>query len=111
MFKLAPSIGKVLLVMALGPLAGCEVKLPRTVGLAERCAGIMKAAMPFAEIDTDKLTSQSTSIDRVVARVEGHRTDLPKDAGPPPSLGAECEFTNNVLTAFRWTEGGPQPRP
>jgi hypothetical protein len=56
-------------------LAGCGVKVSQS--LADRCADIMQEAMSFAEMDIDKRTSESTGINKVVARVEGRRTDLP----------------------------------
>ncbi|HEX6441892.1 MAG TPA: hypothetical protein VF007_06870 [Stellaceae bacterium] len=100
------------LIIAGGSLAGCGFTAPRlSGGLADRCADIMQAAMPFAEIDIDKRTSHSPGIDTVIAQVEGTRTDMPEGSPLPRDLAAECEFTSNVLTAFRWTKGGPQRRP
>ena len=98
------------LIAAGGLLVGCGIKVPRTGGLADRCADITQAAMPFAEIDIEKRAAESTSITKVIARVEGTRTDLP-EGSPPHDLATECEFDNNILSAFRWTKGGPQQHP
>jgi hypothetical protein len=95
----------VLIIAAGGLLVGCGLKAPRIGGgLADRCADIMQAAMPFAEIDIEKRASESNSISKVIARVEGTRTDLP-EGSPPHDLAAECEFDNNILSAFRSTKG------
>lgn len=98
------------LIAAGGLLIGCGLKVPGTGGLADRCADITQAAMPFAEIDFEKRAAQSTSISMVIARVEGTRTDLP-EGSPLHDLTTECEFDNNILSAFRWTKGGPQQHP
>jgi hypothetical protein len=101
----------VVLIITGGSLTGCDFKVPRLPGgLANRCADLMQAAMPFAEIDIGERTSTVTSITKVTARVEGTRTDLP-EGSPPHDLATECEFDNNVLTGFRWTKGGPQQDP
>ena len=100
----------IFVVIAAGSLlVGCDLKAPRLPGgLADRCADILKAAMPSAEFDIGKRTSESPSIDKIIAHVEGTRADLPEASRLPPDLAVECEFTNNVLTAFRWTKGGPK---
>jgi hypothetical protein len=98
-------------------LAGCDWSqrmgsrvAPDTVSLADRCAGIMKAAMPFAEIDIGDRTSNSTDIRTIVARANGTRTDMPGNNRVDGDLAVECTFVDNVLTGFRWTKGGP-PQP
>jgi len=80
---------------------------PDTLSLADRCANFMKAAMPGAEIDFGKRTSENTGVRTLTARVEGTRTDGPKDAPIERDLAAECQFDNNLLTGFQWTKGGP----
>jgi hypothetical protein len=96
------------LISATSLLVGCG-RLPG--GLADRCAEIMKVAIPSADIDIDKRTSKSPSIDTIIAQVTGIRTDMPEGSPLPRDLAVECEFTNGVLTAFRWTQGGPQQHP
>ena len=91
-------------------LVGCDLKVPGG-GLADRCADIMKVAIPSADIDIDKRTSKSPSIDTIIAQVTGTRTDMPEGSPLPRDLAVECEFTNGVLTAFRWTQGGPRQHP
>jgi hypothetical protein len=98
-----------ILVAAADLLVGCGVRVPHTVSLAERCADVMKAAMPSAEIDIKNQTSQNAGIDKIMARVEGTRTDL--SPGLPRDLAAECEFEDTILSAFHWTKGGPPQRP
>jgi hypothetical protein len=99
------------LIVAGGSLSGCAFKAPGLPGgLADRCADIMQAAMPSADIDIDKRTSQSPGLNTIIAHVEGRRTDLPEGL-PPHDLAAECEFDSNILTAFRWTKGGPERLP
>ena len=98
-------------IAAGGLLVGCGLNVPRIGGLADRCADITGAAMPSAEIDIEKRTSESTGLSKIVARVEGTRTDLPADSPLPHDLAAECEFDSTTLTAFRWTKGGPRQYP
>jgi hypothetical protein len=106
--QLLRSAGVIFALIAAGSLlAGCGVKVSQS--LADRCADIMQEAMSFAEMDIDKRTSESTGINKVVARVEGRRTDLP-EGSPPRDMAAECEFDSNILTGFRWTKGGPEQR-
>jgi hypothetical protein len=81
---------------------------PDSVSLADRCADIMRRAMPFAEIEIGQRTSENAGIRTMIARVDGTRT-LPKDAPGERDLAAECQFEDNVLIAFRWTKGGPTP--
>ena len=95
-------------------LAGCDWSqkmagriAPDTVSLADRCGEIMQKAMPFAEIEIGDRTSESTGIRTIVAHVQGTRTDIPQNGEVARDLAAECTFQNNVLTAFRWTKGGP----
>lgn len=104
--SLAPIAVAVALALA---LSGCGLSVPRSVSLADRCADIMQRAMPAADIDIDKRASQSAGIDKIIARVEGTRADVPKGSAAPRDLAAECEFDNGVLDAFRWTKGGPPP--
>src|SRR6185437_14247515 len=70
---------------------------PDTLSLADRCANFMKAAMPGAEIDFGKRTSENTGVRTLTARVEGTRTDGPIER----DLAAECQFDNNLLTGFQ----------
>jgi|SRR5579862_9683864 len=104
----------VLLAMC-GALAGCEWTQhvagtinPDSLSLADRCAEVMKAAMPFAKIEITKRTSQGTGIDTIVARVEGRRSDLPKETTTALDLAMECQFDNNVLVGIHWTKGAPR---
>jgi len=100
----------ILAVVAAGLLAGCSLSrrvVPDTVSLADHCAEIMKAAMPFADIDIGNRTSQSTDIRTIVAHVEGTRTDMAGNDQVGRDLAAECTFEDSVLTGFRWTKGGP----
>ena len=104
----------VLAVLAAASLAGCSLSqnlAPDTVSLADRCGEIMKAAMPFAQLDLGERTSRSPNVRTIVAQVIATRTDLPKDSPGEHDLAAECTFENNVMTAFRWTKGGPPPPP
>jgi hypothetical protein len=108
-----------LALLAVGPLlAGCDWAKtvtgrinPDTLGLADRCANVMRAAMPFADIDIGKLSSENTGIRTITARVEGTRGDAPKDVPIARDLAVECQFDSNILTGFRWTKGGPPPPP
>jgi len=106
----------IVVLVAAGILSGCgwtqkfEGRVaPDAVSLADRCAGIMKAAMPFAEIDVGERSSKDLDIRTIVAVVAGNRTDLPKDSPGEPDLAVECTFVDNLLTGFRWTRGGPAP--
>jgi hypothetical protein len=84
-------------------LAACHV-VPQG-GMAERCADVMKEAYPGADIDISKREAVVASLTKIVAHVEGDRTNLPS---PPPvarHLAVECTFDNDVLTGFRWIAG------
>ncbi|MBV9553417.1 MAG: hypothetical protein JO032_11555 [Alphaproteobacteria bacterium] len=103
-------------VAAAGLIAGCDTahtlggKInPDTLSLADRCADIMQRAMPFADIDIGQRSSEGSGVRKILARVEGSRDDLPKDVPAGRELGVECEFTDGMLTGFRWTKGGPAP--
>jgi hypothetical protein len=108
-----------LLVVA-GPLGGCDQDqltqfrgrvAPDTLGLGDRCAQFMQRAMPSAQIDIGDRSSTSPDIRTIVAAAQGTRTDLPPGSPVDPNLAVECTFTDSVLTAFRWTKGGPPPSP
>jgi hypothetical protein len=86
--------------------AACVV--PRDVGVAERCADIMRRAYPSAAMDITKAEATPTSLTTIVANAEGVRTDLPADSRVPRDLAVECRFDDNVLTGFRWTAGPMQ---
>ena len=92
------------LLVALSAIAGgCSI--PHSVGLAERCADIMKSAYPNAAIDITKSEASVTSLTTIVAHVEGSRSNLPPEAPLPRELAVECRFDENVLTEFHWTAG------
>jgi hypothetical protein len=80
-----------------------------TASLADRCGEIMQRAMPFAEIDIGDRSSAATGLRTIIAKVTGKRTDMPDNSQVERDLAAECTFEDNVLTAFRWTKGGPPP--
>ena len=77
----------------------------RDLGLAERCADIMRRAYPSAAIDITKTEAAATSLTTIVATAEGVRTDVPPGAPPPQNLAVECRFDENILTGFRWSAG------
>ncbi|MBV8506333.1 MAG: hypothetical protein JOZ11_11080 [Alphaproteobacteria bacterium] len=83
--------------------AACGI--PRDVGLAERCADIMRLAYPSAAIDMTKTEATATSLTTIVAKAEGVRTNLPPGAPLLQDLAVECRFDDNILTGFRWTAG------
>ncbi len=83
--------------------AGCSI--PRDIGLAERCADVMRRAYPSATIDITKSEAAAITLTTIVARVEGSRTDMPPDGPLPRDLAVECRFDDSVLTEFRWTAG------
>jgi hypothetical protein len=84
-------------------VAACAV--PRDVGVAERCADIMRRAYPSATIDITKSEATATSLTTIIAKAEGIRTDVPPAAPVPHDVAVECRFDENVLTGFRWTAG------
>jgi hypothetical protein len=84
-------------------VAACAV--PRDLGLAERCADIMRRAYPSAAIDITKSEATATSLTTIIAKAEGVRADVPPGAAVPHDLAVECRFDENVLTGFRWTAG------
>jgi hypothetical protein len=83
--------------------AGCGT-IP-DVGLAERCADIMRRAYPSATIDITRREASATAMTTIMATVEGVRTDLAPDQPPVQNLAVECRFDENILTGFRWTAG------
>ena len=78
-----------------------------TTSLADRCGEIMQKAMPFAEIDIGERSSAATGLRTIIAKVTGKRTDMPDNSRVERDLAVECTFEDTVLTAFRWTKGGP----
>jgi hypothetical protein len=95
-------------------LAGCNLVErvgshvnPGSMSLAERCAAMMQAAVPYADIDIGKATSQNKGISTIVAHVEGTRTDHPNTEGISRNLAADCEFNDTVLSSFHLTGFGP----
>jgi len=99
-------------------LSGCDWSqrvggrvAPDTLGIADRCAEIMQKAMPFAEIDIDERSSRNVDLRTMTAQVTGTRTDMAGNFQVDRHLAVECSFTDNVLTAFRWTKGGPAAAP
>ena len=73
--------------------------------MADRCAEIMKAAYPGADIDITKRGAAATGITTIVADVEGVRRDMPPHGPLPRNLAVECRFDHSILTGFRWTAG------
>jgi hypothetical protein len=73
--------------------------------MADRCAALMTAAYPGADIDVTKREAAATSLTKIVAHVEGDRTNLPPNTNFTRHLAVECTFANEVLTGFRWTAG------
>jgi hypothetical protein len=99
-------------IAACGLLIGCGIgrsaeKVVEAVsgGLSDTCGEFMRAAFPVADIRITKREASGTGINTVVAHVEGVRKDLPKDVPLSHDLAAECQFTDNVLTGFKWTRG------
>ncbi|MBO0738396.1 MAG: hypothetical protein J2P48_17785 [Alphaproteobacteria bacterium] len=91
-------------LVAVGSLtAGCGI--PRDVGLAERCADIMRRAYPSATIEITRSDAKATSLTTIIAHVEGSRPELPADTPLRRDLAVECRFDENVLTEFHWTAG------
>lgn len=82
---------------------GCAV--PRDIGLAERCADIMRRAYSSAAIEITKTEASPTSLTTIMTRAEGVRTDMPEGGPLPRDLAVECRFDENILTGFRWTAG------
>jgi hypothetical protein len=113
-----PRAGAIIVLVAAGLVGGCSQQqltqfggrvVPSTLSLGDRCAQFMQRAMWFAEIDIGDRNSTSPDIRTIIATAQGTRTDLPEGSPGTRDLAVECTFTDNVLTAFRWTKGGPQP--
>lgn len=105
----SPGQASVALLLAIlsAVAAGCS-RIPRDIGLAERCADFMRRAYPSATIDVTNSAASATSLTTIMAQAEGVRTDLPPDAPQPRELAVECSFDENILTGFRWTKGPMQ---
>ena len=80
---------------------------PDSMSLADRCAATMQAAIPYAELDIGKATSQNKGVSVIAAHVEARRTDHPTQEGISRDLAADCEFNDNVLVSFHLTGFGP----
>ncbi|HXP04459.1 MAG TPA: hypothetical protein VN808_10080 [Stellaceae bacterium] len=96
-------------------LAGCDWAgrvsghvNPGSMSLAERCAAMMQAAIPYADIDIGKSTSQNRGVSTILAHVEGTRTDHPNTEGIARNLTADCEFNDTALVSFHLTGIGPE---
>ena len=81
---------------------------PGSLSLADRCALVMQAAIPYADIDIGKRTSQGKGVSTILAHVEGTRTDHPNAEGISRNLAADCEFNDNALISFHLTGLGPE---
>ncbi|MBV9824698.1 MAG: hypothetical protein JO001_03305 [Alphaproteobacteria bacterium] len=79
--------------------------------MPDRCAEVMRLAMPSATFETGNERSRSVGIDSITATVEAVRTDLPAGATVAPEVAVECRFDDGVLDGFRWTKGGPKQSP
>ena len=66
---------------------------------------MMQLAFPSANIEIGKSEASATSLTTIVARVEGTRSNIPPEGPLMRNLAVECQFDNNILTAFRWTAG------
>jgi hypothetical protein len=93
----------VVLASLCAELAGCGI--PHNIGLAERCADIMRRAYPSAAIEITKTEATATSLTTIMAQVDAVRTDLPDGSPLRRDLAVECQFDENILTGFRWTSG------
>jgi hypothetical protein len=100
-----PTAGLRVLALALLCCIGAGCGTIPAVGLAERCADIMRRAYPSASIDITKREASATGMTTIMATVEGVRTDLAPDQPPVRNLAVECRFDENILTGFRWTAG------
>jgi hypothetical protein len=81
---------------------------PGSMSLADRCAQVMQAAIPYGDIEIGKTTSQNKGVSTILAHVEGARTDHPSAEGISRNLTADCEFNDNVLVSFHLTGLGPE---
>src|SRR5258708_4715909 len=81
---------------------------PGSMSLPDRCAAVVQAAIPYADIDIGKATSQNKGVSTILAHVEGARTDHPNAEGISRNLAADCEFSDNALVSFRLTGIGPE---
>jgi hypothetical protein len=83
--------------------AGCGI--PHDIGAAERCADIMRRAVPGGMLEITKSEAAATSLTTIIARVAAVRADIPSDSAMAGDLAVECRFDENILTGFRWTAG------
>jgi hypothetical protein len=104
----------VIAALAAAALAGActgQDFAPDRISLGDRCADIVKRAMPFADIDIGDVTAKNAGTRTIIAQVNGTRTEMAANSQLQRDLVAECTFVDNVLTAFRWTKGGPPSPP
>jgi hypothetical protein len=80
---------------------------PASLGLGDRCAALMKAAIPYADLDIGKRTSENKGISLIAAHVEAARIDHSNDPGIGRDLTADCEFDNAALVSFHLTGLNP----
>jgi hypothetical protein len=90
-------------------LSGCGGIPFVDASFPDRCAAVMQAAMPNAEIEitaTSAGADLTRDMNTLVAHVQG-TADLPTagTAAQPSTLAMDCVFHNGVLTAIRWTAG------
>ena len=102
MQRLRPILAAIAALLSTG-VAACHI-VPQG-GMAERCAAIMRAAYPDADIDITKSEAAATNLTTILAHVEGTRTNVPTGAAVARHLAVECKFEHSVLTGFRWTSG------
>lgn len=93
-------------VLAMAPLGGCglgsevRVKTP-----ADVCVETMRRALPEAQFDITKQTSEADTLTRTRVDIEATRTDAPPSALIMSDVAAECMFDRDTLVDFHWTKG------
>lgn len=101
--------------MLAAALSGCGVSFEeanlklRDASLADRCADIMRRALPGEKFDiTDQGTrrdDRSPNVATMTAEVDAVRPDVPATGFLARKVAVECRFENGILTSFRWTAG------
>lgn len=91
------------LALAVG---GCGL---REASLSERCGAAMQEAFPGGKITVTKAEVTAdpagASVTSMIAKVGGVRRNVAEGDVLARDVAAECHFEDNILTAFRWTQG------
>ena len=90
----------------MAPLCACGLGSDIRVSTpADACIETMRRALPEAQFDITKQTSEAETLTRTRIDIAATRTDTPPSALISTDVAAACTFDRNTLVDFHWTKG------